>query len=86
MPRTGTPELSTDPSAPVSPASRPTDPPPAKTLLPVLPPLSVRILCTDVTKHLDGVYRQKGGIGRQGYDEKQQSLKAFFSGAGTDPN
>jgi len=37
----------------------------------------------DVTTHLDGVKRQGGGIGSAAYDEKQQDIRAFFSGAGT---
>jgi hypothetical protein len=41
---------------------------------------SVRILCTNVTTHLDGVHRQKGGIGSQGYDSKQRGIRDFFSG------
>jgi hypothetical protein len=49
--------------------------------LPGLPPLTVEILATDVTTHLDGVERQGGGIGSAGFDEKQQEIRAFFSGA-----
>jgi hypothetical protein len=39
-----------------------------------------RVLCTNVTTHLDGVHRQKGGIGSAGFDAKQSDLRAFFSG------
>ncbi|CAK9779714.1 phosphoglycerate mutase-like protein [Cutaneotrichosporon oleaginosum] len=49
--------------------------------LPGLPPLTVEILATDVTTHLEGVERQGGGIGSSGFDEKQQEIRAFFSGA-----
>jgi hypothetical protein len=41
---------------------------------------SVSILCTDVTTHLEGVHRQKGGIGSQGFDSKQRNIRDFFSG------
>ena len=41
---------------------------------------SVSIQCTDVTTHLDGVHRQKGGIGSQGYDSKQRNIRDFFAG------
>jgi hypothetical protein len=46
--------------------------------------LFVRILCADVTTHLDGVHRQRGGIGSQGFDEKQSDLRKFFGGGGGD--
>ncbi|BEI82810.1 hypothetical protein CcaverHIS002_0306780 [Cutaneotrichosporon cavernicola] len=49
--------------------------------LPSLPPLTVEILASDVTTHLEGVNRQRGGIGSAGFDEKQQEIRAFFSGA-----
>ena len=64
------------------PSSLPAEPPRDQPIRGDLPPLSVRILCTDVTTHLDGVHRQKGGIGSQGYDEKQKDLRAFFAGGG----
>jgi hypothetical protein len=82
-----TTSLQTSPNEPVNPSSLPiaprsTNAPPQIPVDNTLPPLSVRILCTDVTKHLDGVHRQKGGIGNQGYDEKQKDLRAFFGGGG----
>ena len=49
-----------------------------------LEPLAVRILCADVAKHLDGIRRQRGGLGRQGFDEKQKDLRAFFGGGGAE--
>jgi hypothetical protein len=45
-----------------------------------LRPLFVRITATDVTTHLEGVTRQKGGVGSSGYDEKQKDIRAFFGG------
>lgn len=48
---------------------------------PGLPPLHVKIVCSDVTTHLDGLQRQKGGIGSAGFDEKQKDIRSFFGGA-----
>lgn len=76
--------VETNPSGPQSPSTRPATAPPTSQSYGKGPPLSVRMLCSDVTKHLDGVHRQKGGIGRQGFDEKQQTLRKFFSGGGGD--
>lgn len=76
--------MSTDPAEGVNPSSLPTDPPPQTPINENLPALSVKIIATDVTKHLEGVHRQKGGIGSSGFDEKQKDLRAFFSGAKTD--
>ncbi|WVR03515.1 hypothetical protein IAU60_000506 [Kwoniella sp. DSM 27419] len=80
--RSSTPQLTTNPSGPVSPSSKPLDsaPPPQDPLDKSLPPLTIRILCTDVTKHLEGVHRQKGGIGSQGFDQKQGDIRKFFGG------
>lgn len=72
------PVVKTNPEAPVPASSVPKEAPSSR---PDGSPLAVRILCSDVTKHLDGVHRQKGGIGSQGFDEKQKDLRAFFSGA-----
>lgn len=47
-------------------------------------PLTVRILLENDTRHLDGLRRQRGGIGSQSYDEKQKDLRAFFGGAKSD--
>ncbi|OCF45152.1 hypothetical protein I317_00954 [Kwoniella heveanensis CBS 569] len=85
--RTTTPSLTTNPSGPTSPSS---SPPPSSSnpsdevteQEKVLPSLEVRILCTDVTKHLEGVHRQKGGIGSAGFDEKQGDIRKFFGGGG----
>ncbi|ORY34216.1 histidine phosphatase superfamily [Naematelia encephala] len=71
--------LTTSPSTSQQPSSVPPTSPPRTSS--ALPKLNVRIFSTDVTKHLDGVHRQKGGIGSQGFDEKQKDLRAFFSGA-----
>lgn len=49
--------------------------------LPTLPPLEVDTMALDVTTHLEGVKRQRGGIGSAGFDAKQQSIKKFLSGA-----
>lgn len=40
------------------------------------------MLCSDVTDHLQGVVRQKGGLGSQSYDEKQEDIRKFFGGGG----
>ncbi|WWD22474.1 hypothetical protein CI109_106967 [Kwoniella shandongensis] len=75
--------LTTDPSGPVSPSSSPAAPPLDTPANKDLPALAIRIVSTDVTTHLDGVVRQKGGIGSQGYDEKQGDIRKFFGGGGT---
>lgn len=46
--------------------------------------LVVRILLENDSRHLDGLRRQRGGIGSQSYDEKQKDLRAFFGGAKSD--
>ncbi|WWC85877.1 uncharacterized protein L201_000744 [Kwoniella dendrophila CBS 6074] len=84
--RTPTPaNVTTNPSGPNSPSSSPGSPPPLveeddEGLLG--PGLTMRILCTDVTTHLQGVHRQKGGIGSTGFDEKQGDIRKFFGGGG----
>ncbi|WVQ93756.1 hypothetical protein IAU59_000833 [Kwoniella sp. CBS 9459] len=85
--RTTTPSLITNPSGPTSPSSSPppTSSNPSDETTEAekdLPSLEVRILCTDVTKHLEGVHRQKGGIGSTGFDEKQGDIRKFFGGGG----
>ena len=80
--RPPTPKMVTDPEGPNSPSTEPADPPPLDHVSAALPKLAVRIISTDVTKHLDGIHRQKGGIGRQGYDSTQKDLRKFFSGGG----
>jgi hypothetical protein len=45
-----------------------------------LQPLVIRILCADVTTHLEGVHRQKGGIGSSSFDANQSDLRKFFGG------
>ncbi|RSH81496.1 hypothetical protein EHS25_006853 [Saitozyma podzolica] len=79
--RCPTPQFDTHPQG-VTLSSLPGSPPPA-TFDEDCPPLLTRILATDVTTHLEGVHRQKGGIGSQGYDAKQKDLRSFFSGAST---
>jgi hypothetical protein len=37
----------------------------------------------NVTTHLDGLKRTKGGVGSEQYDARQKSLRDFFSGAST---
>lgn len=46
-----------------------------------LPNLNVKILCTNVSTHLDGLKRQGGGIGSSAYDSTQRGIRDFFSGA-----
>lgn len=45
-------------------------------------PLIVNVLCYDVIGHLHGLRRQGGGIGSSAHDAKQQSIRAYFGGAG----
>lgn len=78
------PEVNTDPAGEVSASSTPAAPPPTDPSANKLAPLSIRILCADVHTHLDGVHRQRGGIGSQGFDEKQSDLRKFFGGGGGD--
>ncbi|WRT63767.1 uncharacterized protein IL334_000692 [Kwoniella shivajii] len=80
--RSPTPNIITNPSGPVSPSSSPSTSPPTDEDDNLTPGLSMRILCTDVTKHLEGVHRQKGGIGSTGFDEKQGDIRKFFGGGG----
>nr|ODN93052.1 hypothetical protein L204_05232 [Cryptococcus depauperatus CBS 7855] len=80
-----TTHIITNPAPPVSPSSEPSAPPPSATSMPGqtnLEPLTVRILCSDVTSHLSGVIRQEGGIGNTGYDEQQEDIQKFFGGGG----
>ncbi|KAK1926076.1 histidine phosphatase superfamily [Papiliotrema laurentii] len=75
------PDLETHPSGPLSPTSVPDDPPPMETPeSDRLQPLVIRILCADVTTHLEGVHRQKGGIGSSSFDANQSDLRKFFGG------
>jgi len=78
--RVSTPTIRSDPEGPVDPSSHPIEKPPSTPMNRDVEPLDIRILCTDVTRHLDAVHRQKGGIGSQGYDDKQKDLRAFFAG------
>ncbi|OWZ70806.1 hypothetical protein AYX14_03780 [Cryptococcus neoformans] len=77
-----TTQISTDPSGPVSPSSAPSAPPPSTPNPDNLEPLVIKVLCSDVTDHLKGVIRQKGGLGSQSYDEKQEDIRKFFGGGG----
>ncbi|KAK4685182.1 hypothetical protein P7C73_g4975, partial [Tremellales sp. Uapishka_1] len=83
---TAIPKVITEPEGPVSASSAPASsaPPPLRSSEADLQTLAVSVLCTDVTTHLDGVHRQKGGIGSQGFDEKQKDLRAFFGGASSE--
>ena len=74
--------METDPEPSVSASSVPLSAPPQQPIDESLRPLSVRITATDVTTHLDGLVRQKGGVGSSGYDEKQKDIRAFFGGGG----
>lgn len=48
---------------------------------PTLPKITIRQTHTNHTVHLNGLKRTKGGIGSEKFDERQSSLKNFFSGA-----
>ncbi|KAF8231743.1 phosphoglycerate mutase-like protein [Tricholoma matsutake] len=43
--------------------------------------MNVRVSVHNSCEHLDGLVRQKGGIGSSAYDPKQRDLRAFFKGA-----
>ncbi len=45
-----------------------------------LPPLSVRIVATNVSSHLEGLKRQQGGIGSSAYDTNQRDIRSFWGG------
>ena len=42
--------------------------------------LNVQLLASNIAAHLEGLTRQKGGIGSTAYDSSQKSIKDFFSG------
>lgn len=44
-------------------------------------PMRVTPVWINNTDHLNGLVRQKGGIGSSAFDNKQRDLRAFFSGA-----
>lgn len=41
----------------------------------------MKVLATNQVEHLEGLIRQKGGIGSMAHDDKQKGIKEFF---GTD--
>lgn len=47
-----------------------------------LPYLRVNVLTMNVSTHLDGIKRQKGGIGSSAHDDKQKDIRSFFAGGG----
>ena len=47
-----------------------------------LPYLRVNVLTMNVSTHLDGIKRQKGGIGSAAHDDKQKDIRSFFAGGG----
>lgn len=48
-----------------------------------LPQVTIKQTHANVTTHLDGLKRTKGGVGSEQYDARQKSLRDFFSGAST---
>jgi hypothetical protein len=46
-----------------------------------LPKVIIKQTHTNVTSHLDGLKRTKGGVGSEQFDARQKSLRDFFSGA-----
>lgn len=46
-----------------------------------LPQVTIKQTHANVTTHLDGLKRTKGGVGSEQYDARQKSLRDFFSGA-----
>lgn len=52
-----------------------------------LPQVTIKQTHANVTTHLDGLKRTKGGVGSEQFDARQKSLRDFFSGASsTDTN
>ena len=47
-----------------------------------LPSVTLRKTHTNITIHLNGLKRTKGGVGSEQFDARQKSLKDFFSGGG----
>jgi hypothetical protein len=45
-----------------------------------LPSIGLRQTHTNITTHLNGLKRTKGGVGSEGFDARQKSLKDFFGG------
>jgi len=84
------PEETTKVAAIASPESKPeTNPSSTEPGAPALgrsgrkPYLRIKILCTNVSTHLDDVKRQGGGIGSAAYDSSQKGIREFFGGGGT---
>ncbi|WVQ80266.1 hypothetical protein IAT38_002371 [Cryptococcus sp. DSM 104549] len=75
--------VSTNPSGPVPPSSTPSAAPDLSKDR-SLPTLNVFVECVDVSDHLSGVVRARGGLGNIGYDEKQEDIRKFFGGGGGD--
>lgn len=42
----------------------------------------IRVVALNQTEHMEGLVRQKGGIGSSGHDAKQMKLESFFGGGG----
>lgn len=45
-----------------------------------LPRMKIRVLATNQVEHLEGLVRQKGGIGSMAHDDRQRGIGEFFSG------
>lgn len=45
--------------------------------------MTIKQTHANVTTHLEGLKRTKGGVGSEQYDARQKSLRDFFSGAST---
>jgi len=48
-----------------------------------LPPLTVKVTHVNQHSHINGIKRQKGGLGSAAYDPKQEDIRAFFGGKTT---
>ena len=86
----GEPEETTREAAIADPSSNPdNNPSSTEPAAPALkrndqaPHFRVKILCTNVSTHLDNVKRQGGGIGSAAYDASQKGIREFFGGGGT---
>lgn len=48
-----------------------------------LPKITIRKTHINVVTHLEGLKRTKGGVGSEGFDARQKSLRDFFAGGGS---
>lgn len=59
---------------------RPAELPPSLHPSDSVPVLKIKIVAVNQTQHLDGLERQKGGIGSAAHDASQKKMSDYFSG------